>query len=319
MERAPFYSEIADAPANGRAHWIYTEDGLRLRVAIWKAENPEKGSILVFPGRTEFVETFGRTVADFEKFGYSSFVIDWRGHGLSDRVAEDPITGHVNRFSDYHKDVAAMIKAAHELDLPKPWYLVGNSMGACIGLRALIDGLPVAACAFCAPMWDIELSPVQRLAAWPVSWTAQMVGKGQTYAPGHSGESYILSVGFPDNRRTNDPDMYQYMVNQAQKAPDLHTGGPSMGWLYQTLTETRSLSKMPSPELPCITFCPDHDELISVPAVRERMARWPGGRIEIIQDAKHNLLLEPPEIRESVMTKICELFSAERKNPGPSE
>jgi len=29
------------------------------------------------------------------------------------------------------------LKAAEELDLPKPWYLVGIAMGACIGLRAM--------------------------------------------------------------------------------------------------------------------------------------------------------------------------------------
>lgn len=309
MEIAPFYSEIADAPENGTAYWIHADDGVRLRVAMWKAEEPSKGSVLMFPGRTEFIETFGRTVAEFRKFGYSSFVIDWRGHGLSDREAEDPKTGHVNRFSDYQKDVAAMIKAAQELGLPKPWYLIGNSMGACIGLRSLIDGLPVAACAFCAPLWDIKLSPIQRLAAWPVSWAAQKVGKGHIYAPGHSGDNYILRVSFQDNRRTNDLGMYQYMVNQAQSVPDLHTGGPSMGWLYQTLNETRSLSKMSSPDLPCIAFCPDQDELVGVRAVQNRMARWPSGRFELIQNAKHNLLLEIPEIRESVMTKICEVFA----------
>lgn len=313
MEIAPLYSEISDAPANGAAYWIHADDGVRLRVARWKARASSKGSILMFPGRTEFIETFGRTVGDFETRGYSSFVIDWRGHGLSDRVAEDPKVGHVNLFSDYHKDVAAMIKAANELDLPKPWYLIGNSMGACIGLRALIDGLPVVACAFCAPMWDVKLSSVQRLAAWPISWTANLLGKGQSYAPNHSGESYILSVNFQDNRRTNDPDMFQYMVNQAQEAPGLHTGGPSMSWLYQTLSETHDLAKMPSPDIPCIAFSADDDELVGIPAVRNRMLHWPDGKYELIQNSKHNLLLEKPEIREKITTKICELFAENRR------
>ena len=35
-------------------------------------------------------------------------MVDWRGHGLSDRVSEDRNTIHVDWFSDYQKDVAAM-------------------------------------------------------------------------------------------------------------------------------------------------------------------------------------------------------------------
>ncbi|MEP3332305.1 alpha/beta hydrolase [Sedimentitalea sp.] len=313
MKPALYYSEIADAPEGVSAYWILADDGVRLRVSVLKADSARKGSVLMFPGRTEFIETFGRTVADFGSQGYSSLVIDWRGHGLSDRVAIDPKLGHVARFSDYQKDVAAMITAAQQLDLPKPWYLLGNSMGACIGLRALTDGLSVAACAFCAPLWDIKLSSFQRMAAWPMTWAAQLVGRDQNYAPGHSGDSYILGVSFQDNRRTNDAGMYQYMVYQAQCAPELHTGGPSMGWLGQVLRETRNLAKLPSPDIPCITFCPDEDDLISVSAVQNRMARWPNGRLELIPDSKHNLLLEMPEVRESIVNKICEVFSGARK------
>ncbi|MCO6385281.1 alpha/beta fold hydrolase [Oceanicola sp. 502str15] len=308
METAPFYAEIAEAPPDTAAYWVRAEDGTKLRVAQSLSDGPEKGTILVFPGRTEFIETFGRTMEEFAVLGYSTLVLDWRGHGLSDRIAHDPQLGHVGRFSDYQLDVAAMVQAARQLGMPEPWYLLGNSMGACIGLRALIDGLPVSACAFCAPMWDIKLSLMARLLAWPVSWAASVTGKGERYAPGHSGESYILSVDYPSNRRTNDEGMYRYMVRQAEAAPELHTGGPSMTWLHQVLRESRKLSKAPSPNLPCISFCPEEDALVSLPAVQSRMARWPEGTLEFIPGAKHNLLLEEAKIRGRILAKICDVF-----------
>lgn len=308
METAPFHAEIAEAPPDTAAYWVRAADGIKLRVALNLSGRTEKGTILVFPGRTEFIETFGRTMVEFAELGYSTLVIDWRGHGLSDRIAQDPQLGHVRRFSDYQLDVAAMVQAAGQLGLPEPWYLVGNSMGACIGLRALIDGLPISACAFCAPMWDIKLSALARLFAWPASWAASVTGKGQRYAPGHSGESYILSVDYASNRRTNDEDMYRYMVRQAEVAPELHTGGPSMTWLNQVLRETRKLSRVPSPNLPCISFCPKEDELVSLPAVKSRMACWPGGRLEFIPGAKHNLLLEQAQIRGRILAKLCQFF-----------
>ena len=81
-----------------------------------------------------------------------------------------------------------------------------------------------------------------------------------------------------------------------------------MGWLYQALKEVRSLSTLPSPDIPCISFCGEQEEIVGVDAIEDRMKRWPGGKFKSIANAKHELLLEVPEVRHSVTTQICELF-----------
>lgn len=309
MQTAPIDLETAEAPKHGTAFWAHADDRTRLRIGLWRRENTGYGSVLVFPGRTEYIEKYGRTVAALDDFGFSTFVIDWRGQGLSDRAADDPMAGHVVRFSDYHKDVAAMIKAADQIKLPKPWYLIGHSLGACIGLRALVDGLPVSSCAFTSPMWNIRLPAIKKAAAWPVSWMAQAVGKGYVYAPGTEGKSYVLSTSLEDNRLTNDSEMYQYFINQANKLADRQIGGPSIGWLYETLKETRALSRISSPGIPCITFCGTQDELVEIGAIRERMTGWSRGELKLMEDAKHDLFSEVPQIRERVMSDTCKLFT----------
>lgn len=315
MQTAPLFHEIAEAPENGVAYWTHADDGVRLRVGLWRSENAKKGTVLVFPGRSEYIEKYGRTITDLEKFGYTSLVIDWRGQGLADRAAEDPMTGHVVQFSDYHKDVAAMVQAAEALDLPKPWYLIGHSLGACIGLRAVSNGLPVSACAFTGPMWNINLPAVKRAAAWPLSWAVQAIGRGHVFAPGTDGRSYVLSTPFEGNRLTNDPEMYQYYIRQATTLTDHQIGGPSMGWLYQTLKETHALSTVPSPVIPCITFCGAQDEVVDLQAVQERMAQWPGGKLELVDNAKHDVFSEVLSIRNRVMTEICGLFATAGTEP----
>lgn len=308
MDNAPFFPQVAGGSGNVSAYWITTEDKARLRVAHWHSEGTSKGTAFVFQGRTENIEKYGRTAEELRKAGYAVFAIDWRGQGLSDRLTDDPMTGHVVQFSDYQKDVAAMIKAAEALDLPKPWYLIGHSLGACVGLRAIIEGLPVSACVFTAPLWGINLSTFQRPAAWALSWTAQIVGKDHIYAPGTRGESYVLNTPFEENRLTHDPDMYQYYINISETLADQQVGGPSMGWLFQALKETRSLSKMPSPDTPCITLCGAEDSIVSIPAVQERMTRWPRGKFELVESAKHDILYEIPRIRDEVFSKILGLF-----------
>lgn len=309
MDDAPFFPQVAEGPDNVRAYWINAEDKVRLRVAHWPLEGSPKGTVLLLQGRTENIEKYGRTAEALHAAGYAAFAIDWRGQGLSDRLTDDRMTGHVVRFSDYQKDVAAMTEAAAALDLPKPWYLIGHSLGACVGLRAIIEGLPISACVFTAPLWGINLSTFQRLAAWPLSWAAQFMGKGHVYAPGTRGESYVLHTAFEDNRLTHDPDMYKYYIDISESLVDQQIGGPSMGWLFQALKETRSLTKLPSPDIPCITFCGAEDSIVAIPAVQDRMARWPRGRFELVDNARHDVLHESPHIRDEVLNRILDLFA----------
>ncbi|NSX56787.1 alpha/beta hydrolase [Parasulfitobacter algicola] len=310
-EEAPLNSKIAESPAHGRAYWIQAEDQIRLRIACWTPAQTCKGTVLLFPGRTEYIEKLGRTVTELDQRGFACVAIDWRGQGLADRLTENRITSHVGRFSDYQKDVAAMIKSAEDLNLPKPWYLLGHSMGALIGLRSLINGLEVNACAFTAPLWGIPLSPIERAVAWPLTWAGQAIGRGDVFAPGNKAQEdkcYVLSVGFDENRLTSDPEMFDYMVNQARGLPDLQTGAPSMGWVYEALKECRDLAKLPSPQLPCIAFCGDRDVVVDISAVEERVERWADTKYEVIKTARHDLLSESPEIRDGIFSKVSELF-----------
>ena len=309
MEKATFYAEIADGPAQGAAYWVHTEDGVRVRIGAYGSGTARNGTVLLFLGRFGYIERYGRVAKDFDSRGFATVVIDWRSQGLSDRMADDPRTGHVESFSDYQRDVSAMIKGAEQLDLPKPWFLVGVSMGACIGLRAMLEGLPVEASALISPMFGIKMSPLQRVAAWPLSWAAQKIGKGHAYVPGESSEIYVLSTPFEKNNLTHNSDMYEYWIEQARTAPELQIGGPSMSWLYQGLSECRRLSKMESPDIPCITFCGELDELVDNRAIARRMERWPNGKVEVIKNAKHDVLTELPEICGEVMTQIVEFFN----------
>ena len=92
-------------------------DGVRLRVGLWPKRDA-RGTVLIFPGRTEYVEKYGRAASEFAARGYAVATIDWRGQGLSERLIDDPLTGHVFDFADYQIDVAALTEAAAEAGLP---------------------------------------------------------------------------------------------------------------------------------------------------------------------------------------------------------
>ncbi|WP_136442670.1 alpha/beta fold hydrolase [Pacificoceanicola onchidii] len=305
---APFHADLAEGPAWSRAWWITASDGLRVRVAHYPAGENARGTVLLFPGRTEYVEKYGRSAAAFAAGGYHTLVIDWRGQGLADRMLEDPRTGHVHVFEDYQKDVAAILHVAAELDLPQPMHLIGHSMGGCIGLRAVMDGLPVASCAFSGPMWGIRIADPLRPAAWALSWGSKQMGLSHHYAPGTGIDSYVASAPFEDNLLTRDPEMWDYMRRQVLAHPDLQLGGPSLGWLHEALSECRTLARRPAPTMPCLTFLGTNERIVDIPRIRERMAHWPGGKLVMIEKGEHEVMMEDAGTRGRICNQMISLF-----------
>lgn len=307
---APFFADVADAPGGETCAWLETSDGVRVRAACWRGG--AKGTVLLFPGRTEYVEKYGPAAGEFALRGYAMATIDWRGQGIADRLLDERAPGHVGRFADYQRDVAALVAFLRAEALPEPWFLVGHSMGGCIGLRALHEGLPVRAVAFSAPMWGIRMHPLMRPLAWAMAVLGPAVGMGDRLVPSTSPMTYVLEAAFDGNLLTRDRMMYEFMQRQLTLHPDLAIGGPTLVWLREALRETRALSRLRSPALPCLTMLGLGERIVHTGAIRDRMGCWPGAAFDLVEDAEHELMMEAPAIRARFYDRAAALFDAQR-------
>ena len=309
MQTAPLYSDVADAPDGGAAHWLTTADGMRIRAALWTGDNA-KATILLMPGRTEHIEKYGRAAREFLAAGYATLAVDWRGQGLSDRMHDDRGLGHVMAFGDYQQDVAALLAHARDLKLPEPFYLVAHSMGGCIGLRALNEGLPVRAAMFSAPMWGVTLSATLRPLAWGLSTVAMTLGFADRVVPGQTTDNYLEKTTLAENELTHDPDMFDYMAHQIVTHPDLGLGAASIRWLYEALHEMRGLASKPSPALPALTFLGTKETIVDPARIFARMSAWDKGTLTVIDGGKHEMMMEIPSIRAQVFAETIAFFDA---------
>ena len=307
MQEAPYYADIAGGPDGGAAHWLTTSDGLRIRVAHWNKADA-KGTVLIFPGRTEFIEKYGDAAKEFEKRGFASAAIDWRGQGIADRMTSNRAIGHVGEFTDYQYDVAALMAHATELDLPRPYFLVAHSMGGGIGLRALMNGLDVKAAMFSAPMWGMQMSLPVRPFAWVLSTLSLVFGFDKKMVPGQMEDGYVLREKFAANTLTNDPEVWAMLGRQLEAQPDLGLGGPSLRWLNKSLHELRDLSQMPSPATPCLTFLGTDEVIVDPQPIKDRMKAWTNGKLRIFQGGKHEMLMDLPEMRGQVFDETVAFF-----------
>ena len=87
---------------------IKTPDGAELRFARWAPPAGRKGTVCVFPGRSEPIEKYFETVRDLRERGFAVAMIDWRGQGHSSRRLRDPRKGYVRDFADYEIDVETL-------------------------------------------------------------------------------------------------------------------------------------------------------------------------------------------------------------------
>ncbi len=309
MSDAPLFNDIAKGPPGGRAFWRMASDGVRVRLAHWPKHEGTNGhgTVLLLPGRTEYIEKYGLTAAELAERGFETLIIDWRGQGLADRPDDERALGHVDDFDEYQLDLTQMLALAGDLDLPRPFTLLAHSMGGCIGLRALHNGLDVVGACFSAPMWGIVMSKPVRPLAWGFSWALHRSPWKLALSPGTARQTYVLAEAFDDNMLTTNREMWDMMRAQAKAHPELTLGGPTAGWLFAALSEMRALSRLPAPNLPAVTWLGTRERIVEPAPIHSLMARWPKGRQETLQGLEHEVIMEAPEVRGRVYDSIEEL------------
>lgn len=301
-EAAPFHADVADAPPGAEAHWLATSDGLRLRAVTWAAG--ARGTAVIFPGRTEFAEKYGRVVGRLVARGFSVAVVDWRGQGLSTRPPSNPMRGHVDDFREYQRDVAAFMDLVDRLGLPGPRLMVAHSMGGTIGFRTLLERADFAAAVFSAPMWHLQMRAATREITARFTQLAYMMGLGMRRMPGTREKPTALAVDFEGNALTTDRDTFAWCVNQIARHPDLSLGGPSMQWTRAALEEIARLYIAPLPNIPVLAFLGGEETVVSTAVIRTQIAQMAQGRLVELPGARHEIFMERPETLERVWAGI---------------
>lgn len=304
---APLHLTRSAGDRGAAAFWLTTTDGLRLRAA--KLAQGSRGTVMLLNGRAEFIEKYAHVAAHMAAQDYSVLTLDWRGQGLSQRLAPDPRLGHVADFAEYQLDLSALRAAAVTLGLARPHLVLAHSMGGCIALRALCTSWPeAAAVAFSAPMWELPLGRMTGLTARTLGRAAQLAGRATQPVPGRSDAYDPSTTPFDLNELTTDRGMFEHMQATLRAYPKLCVAAPTLGWLAAALRETRALSRLPAPALPAIAAVGTRETIVAPEAITARIAHWPGARLLRIDGAAHELMMESPALRDQFLNAACSLF-----------
>jgi len=291
-------------PEGARVAYFKTKDNVRLRYGIWpKTAGTAKGTICLVHGRTEFIEKYFETIADFQSRGFQVATFDWRGQGGSDRLTSNPTLGYVDRFEDYWIDLHSFHSGILLPDCPPPYYLVGHSMGGFIALLATArDRLMFDRTFLSAPMLSIDGLPLGLSAMAALFEAACFIGLGKM-AAGRKEDRAPTSETFPGNPLTSDLKRYMRTVDIFAQCPQLEVSSPAIRWLAAAMRAMARASADNFPDMikaPVLMLVAARDEVVSTSAIEHLGLLMRTGRHNVIAHARHELFMENDNVRGQV-------------------
>ena len=289
-------------PPGGAGDWYRGAGGLRLRAGFWEPEGPARGTVVLSGGRTEPIEKYYETIGDFLARGFCVLAHDWRGQGLSSRLLAGPdgrLKGHARAVEEFLDDYSRLLDA-YESRAPKPWIMVGHSMGACLNLLSLEAGEGrFAAAVLSSPMLRIKTG---KRSLWSVKFAARWNvrhGKAGFYVLDDPDDPFEHT--FTKDALTSDEHRYERWREQLYACPHLAVGGITWGWLAfavdagERALRPKFLRKV---KIPVVIVQSGDDARVWKQTARWAAKRLPKGRYVEIPGAKHEVLMEHDGVRE---------------------
>ncbi len=265
-------------------------DGCKLYYEYFLAEN-SRANIVMVHGFTEFLQKYYELCWYFLQMGFNVFLYDQRGHGLSDRYAEDPQIVHIENFDQYVGDLASFVSGVVEPHCSdKPVYIYAHSMGAGIAAQYLYgENSKAQKCVLSSTM----VSPSTH--GLPPSLVRMLVKKD---AQKNGWDIPFRFAGRfsanPDFSRSNDLSRarFDHQLRMRIDEPRYQTSSATNRWVYEAVGVRRKLFPMiRKKNVPAelLIICAGKDKTVRV-STQKRMARLiPKAKFECFGNARHTI------------------------------
>lgn len=286
----------------------------------------EKGAIVIVSGRTEAYLKYKELVFDLWHNGYSVYIHDHRGQGLSARepeVAQTPQRGHVQKFSLFVSDLRTFVQQQVVPGKHGKYFLLAHSMGGAIASLYLEEdadkGQPFRAAALSSPMHqimgaaglpaDVGICTIAHEFA-EHGKSADYVVKGSDYSPRE----------FDKNPYTRSPVRYGRFVDLYKSTPAIQLGSPTHGWVATACDAARvSRNEAAKIKVPVRLFEAAEDSIVhsnghevfcsNLTKTQPAGCGAKDGAPIVIPGARHELFIAPDVARNQVLLGILEFFS----------
>ncbi len=297
--------EIEQFYNKGKEGYFIGKDSISIYYKIFKEQKTDKGAILISSGRTEAAIKYQELIFDLFNNGYSIYILDHRGQGLSGRMVDDPDMGYIDNFQFYIDDMKYFYANYLFPNNHKKTYLLAHSMGGAIGMTYLEqypNGFDAAA--FSSPMLGLK--------TLTCSAVKILAGEEPQYAFGET-KFQEDSNSFSSNNLTGSKIRYQRMIEAFDKTPKARLGGASYSWVNKSCEQFEYLfNSLENIQTPFILFSAENDQIIANSAhqefIEKAMELNKNCKAYLVEDAQHELFIEKDVQRIATLNKTLLFF-----------
>jgi len=272
------------------------------------AQSQPSPAIIMVSGRSESYLKYQALINEFYEMGYSVYMHDHRGQGLSQRLLTDTHKGHVEKFSDYVDDLAMFIDSIVIPMKHTDHVVFSHSMGGLIATRYLqTKRNRIHKLILSSPMYGVILPAPKKVVQCItniVMWLDDLLKREPSYTLG--GKPY-RELSFEENQLTQDSLRYETFRTLYRENPQLQLGSPTYLWLKTSLNACQqSIVQTNRIMIPTLLLQAGEDTIVDNDAQNEFAANMSPDLITKvdIDAAKHELFFEVDDIRTQAMAQV---------------
>ena len=279
---------------------VKTEDELDLVWQSWIPAEPS-GVIVIIHGLAEHSGRYQETAEAFADNDWAVYACDLRAHGLS---PDPPKAGrvHVSRFTDYFRDVDALVGLARANHAGLPLFMLGHSMGGLISISyALEKPAGLAGVIISSPALGIHPEVKMPL------FLKLMVGILSRVAP-----RLLVASDLDIEAVSRDPDVIQAYIDDPLVSQKI-----SARWYSEFMKAMKRAHKNAAMlRIPMLLMQSGADKLVDPAAPRVWAESTPDGLVELVvwEGLYHEMFNEPEKdrVRERVLDWLQQRPTANR-------
>lgn len=289
---------------------LVSPDGTRLHYQYYHNQNADC-AIVISAGRMEMALKYAELSYELVQAGYSVFILDHRGQGLSQRGLANHFKGDIVNFELYQQDFTLFMQQVVQPCQHRYHIALGHSMGCAI-LAAYLQQQstsPFAAAIFAAPMFGIYTSFVPTCIAQNAVLALQKVNQWVSTTPWYApGQSDYQEKPFKNNPLTSCQPRYHWLQQRYQQQADSQLGGVTTRWLQQAIYAMQRIQQQACCwQTPVLLLQAACDKVVSNSAQQNWFQALPATLYRhstVIQAARHEIFMESDAIRHHAFAAI---------------
>lgn len=273
---------------NTKDGFFTNKDGLKIHYQMM-INKEEKAAIVISHGYCEFTTKYAETMYYFYKMGYSVFILDHRGHGLSDRQVPGYSKVHVNHFEDYVSDFNEFIeKVVVPESLTERFILFAHSMGGAIGALYLEQHPTVFERAILSsPMIEIATGSTSGFVVKLMTLFSHLPFLNTRYLSKH--HDYDHTYKYPRCSSLSKA-RYNYQYEEREREVHYQTNGCTYGWSRESVNVSKKILKNADlVKIPVIIMQASMDTLVMPEAQNEFASIAPNCELIRFEGSKHEI------------------------------